>query len=586
MIEELSSNLGTFKHLHFREGLNILLAEKSTGASERQSRNSAGKTSLVELIHFLLGSNAGPKSIFRSQALSGATFSLAMDLAGDQISVSRSGSEPNKIVVEGTLPNSEVAPPLDATLFGPHVLSNDEWKRRLGSIWFGLALDEIDEEPSPSFRSLLSMFIRRQEAGGFQSPVKHTTLQSTADQQITVSYLMGLDWLIAERFRRLKSEQKAAKDLRKAMKSGEFSRAFGSVAELRTRLTVAEARTRRLREQIDTFNVVAEYRDLEQEASTITTEISSLNAENIADRELLQELEQTLQDEKLPASEDLSRLYEEAGVVLPELARRRLEDVQLFHHRIVENRRSHLTSEIVSTKGRIADREDRKGELNSRRIEIMSALNSGGALDHFTRLREELGRSEGDCQDLRNRLETGEELERTQTKLDLERNLLVQNLRDDIHERREVVDEAVLLFEEFSQLLYEEEGRLVVEPTPSGPNFEVHISGERSKGITNMQIFCFDFMLAEIGARHGRWPGFLIHDSHLFDGVDERQIARALQIGAERAISSGFQYIVTMNSDVIPRDGFDVGFSVEDYLLDIRLSDETETGGLFGIRFD
>src|SRR3546814_9567131 len=80
-----------------------------------------------------------------------------------------------------------------------------------------------------------------------------------------------------------------------------------------------------------------------------------------------------------------------------------------------------------------------------------------------------------------------------------------------------------------------------------GPQFEVHIDGQRSKGITNMQIFCFDLMLTEISIRNGRGPRFLIHDSHLFDGVDERQVAKALQLGAERAQADGFQYIVTMN---------------------------------------
>jgi uncharacterized protein YydD (DUF2326 family) len=33
-------------------------------------------------------------------------------------------------------------------------------------------------------------------------------------------------------------------------------------------------------------------------------------------------------------------------------------------------------------------------------------------------------------------------------------------------------------------------------------------------------------MLTEISLKNGRGPGFLVHDSHLFDGVDERQIAK------------------------------------------------------------
>ena len=61
MIRRIGSDLQTFKTLSFESGLNIILADKSEGASDRQSRNGAGKTSLVELVHFILGSKAGPR---------------------------------------------------------------------------------------------------------------------------------------------------------------------------------------------------------------------------------------------------------------------------------------------------------------------------------------------------------------------------------------------------------------------------------------------------------------------------------------------------------------------------------------------
>src|SRR3546814_11699951 len=96
---------------------------------------------------------------------------------------------------------------------------------------------------------------------------------------------------------------------------------------------------------------------------------------------------------------------------------------------------------------------------------------------------------------------------------------------------------------------------LTIAETGGGPQFDVHIDGQRSKGITNMQIFCFDLMLTEISRKQGRGPGFLLPDSHLFDGVDERPVAKALQLGAERAEAAGFQYIVTMSYDVLPQEG-------------------------------
>ena len=58
--------------------------------------------------------------------------------------------------------------------------------------------------------------------------------------------------------------------------------------------------------------------------------------------------------------------------------------------------------------------------------------------------------------------------------------------------------------------------------------------------------------LGEVRPQRGIGPGFLVHDSHLFDGVDERQIGRGLALADEIATLYGFKYIVTMNSDDLP----------------------------------
>ena len=73
MIHKIFSDLKSFKDLAFRPGLNILLSEKSEDSTDLHSRNAAGKTSLVELMHFLLGAESGPKDLFRSNALKAHT---------------------------------------------------------------------------------------------------------------------------------------------------------------------------------------------------------------------------------------------------------------------------------------------------------------------------------------------------------------------------------------------------------------------------------------------------------------------------------------------------------------------------------
>ena len=593
MIHQLTSDLTSFKPLSFGPGLNVILADKSPGASDLQSRNGAGKTSFVELIHFLFGADARPSSIFRSADLRDWTFTVSVDIGDTTCSVSRSGRTPSRIRVDADLRepltgrnggSRTVQRELSLGLDQP-MISNEQWKDVLGARWFGLPQDG-DERFQPTFRSLFSFWARRQEGGGFQHPTQHTAMQQLWDRQVSISYALGLDWTIPCRFQELRGQDKIAKDLRRAARSGDLGRYFGKAAELRTKLTVMEHRADGLRTQLEAFRVVPQYRELEREASDITGRINALNTENIVDLDLLRELRSSLQEEGPPNYRDLNKLYREAGIVLPGLSRRRIEEVARFHDTIVENRRSHLADEVEAAERRLAERDQRKEELDQRRRQIMEVLKSGGALEHYTRLREELGRAEAEVEMLRQRLTVAERLDSTRTELEMERTRLVKALRNDIHERDRIVRDAILTFEDLSQSLYERAGSLTISDTPNGPHFEVHIAGERSRGITNMQIFCFDLMLTETGARRGRGPGFLIHDSHLFDGVDERQVAKALQLGAARAAAGGFQYIVTLNSDAVPQDGFTDGFDLRDYCVATRLTDATETGGLFGFRFN
>ena len=584
MIHRLGSDHSTFKTLTFGPGLNILLADKSEGAGDRQSRNGAGKTSFLEVLHFLLGSDVRHNSIFRSDALRDWSFEVCVDVGSRPISISRSCSKSSNI----RLTNADH---LDVDIglargSGESFLRNEDWKRLLGHHWFSLPHEDDDSRFRPTFRSLFSFFARRHFGGGFETPTQHTAKQQTWDQQVSTSYLLGLDWEVSSRFQELREQDRSLRTLRKAVRSGDLGRYLGRASELRTQLTLAERKVEQLHNQLNAFRVVDEYADLEQEADQLTAELAEIVAQNLADQALIRELRATLDHEEPPALSNLEDLYREAGVVLPELVRHRLDDVQRFHHAIVENRRIHLDAEIRSAERRVDQRNERRIRLEERQQQVMRVLDSGGALEHYTALREELGRLEGESEALRQRLADAERLDNTKAELDIERTRLVTALRADIRERNELVRSAILRFEELSQSLYERAGSLTIADTPNGPNLEVHIDAERSRGITSMQIFCFDLMLAEMCAERGRFPGFLVHDSHLFDGVDERQVAKALQLGAERAERLGFQYIVTLNSDAIPKEGFSGGFDVSDHALDTILTDATDTGGLFGMRFN
>ena len=589
MIHRIYSNLKSFRELQLTSGLNVLLADKSKDASDKQTRNGAGKTSLIELIHFVLGGNVGTDSIFRSQTLALWNFGLDVDIGGERIAIERSGGAPARIkIASGNTSNWSIQPKPNRQT-GALTISNAQWKSVLAELAFGLPSDRATAHGkfSPTFRSLLPYFVRRQDSDGFLSHDAHSSKQAPWDRQVGISFILGFDWSVSQRFQLLREQEKVIKQLKASARKGVLPGFRGSAASLRTQVTLAEAKADTLKQQLDAFNVVPEYESIEREATQLTRDINRLSNENTADRQLVDQLNQALGNERAPEAGDLESVFLEAEIVLPDLVTRRLAAATEFHQAIIRNRRAHLRSEIARTLNRIDQRDGEKAAKGARLSDLMRILESGGALDQYTLLQDEYSRLRTDAEALKQQLVTAERLESAQTKAEIERRQLQERLRQDFHEREAALEEAIVLFEELSKALYERErtGSLTVDATENGPIFEVHIDAKRSHGITNMQVFCFDMMMAVIVSRWRCSPGFLVHDSHLFDGVDERQVARALQIGREFAEECGFQYLVTMNSDVLPRDGFDPGFDINEYINPLKL-DDTPQGGLFGVRFN
>jgi len=583
MIHRIFSDLPTFKEIRFHRGLNIVVAEKTREATDRQTRNGAGKSSIIELVHFVLGADCGKGCIFRNDALGRFHFGLDLDLGTQNVSALRSAVNPSSVLVSGLSADQDGATP---DLLPETALSIKEWREQLGGRCFGLPPDDERRRFGPTFRTLFPYFARRQGSGGLEHPERHDENQQIGDQQIAASYLLGLDWDIPRQLQEVREKDKTIKQLRKAAKEGTLGKVIATAAELRARLTLAERRVAALNDRIRTFVVLPEYTEREQEAAELTQCMNTLADENTLDRTLIEDLQQAMDTEEPPATQDLERLYAEAGVVLPESATRRFDEVRRFHRSIVDNRRSHLTGEVEAAGRRIDEREREQAKLDRRRAQVMEMLRAHGALDQLTQLQAELSRIQVEAEGLRHALHTAERLESTATDVKIERAGLHKRLLDDYRDEREVIEEAVLIFAELSNALYERPGTLTIQPTDNGPELRIDIPAHRSTGISRMQVFCFDLLLMDLWTRRGLGPGFLIHDSHLFDGVDGRQVGKALRLGAERAEALGFQYIVTLNSDELGKAEFPSGFEAKDYILDVGLTDASETGGLFGLRFD
>ena len=60
-------------------------------------------------------------------------------------------------------------------------------------------------------------------------------------------------------------------------------------------------------------------------------------------------------------------------------------------------------------------------------------------------------------------------------------------------------------------------------------------------------------------------------------------MAHSLELAARESVRGEFQYIVTLNADMIPADDFSKGFDFAS-LVRLELTDDTAEGGILGFR--
>lgn len=95
MIRKIYSTLSTFNTIELHEGLNILLADITQRSTVKDTRNGLGKTTFIEIIHFLYGSSCTKNSIFKMDQFKDEFFIMDIDLKDKLYIVKRRGSESN-----------------------------------------------------------------------------------------------------------------------------------------------------------------------------------------------------------------------------------------------------------------------------------------------------------------------------------------------------------------------------------------------------------------------------------------------------------------------------------------------------------
>lgn len=562
----LEANKSSFNTVYFNpKGLTLIIG-KSTSAHKNNTYNGVGKSLLLQIVNFCLGSNKIPAF---EQHLSDWEFTLSFKVADKRFTVNRAANNQNKIY-------------LNDKEFGQTAF-NAEMERML--------VDIPEDSPYLTFRTVLSRFYRTGR-GSYVSSLT-TAKEQPFSSLVNNAFLLELDLDYVYQKRNTRKRYQELETFEKSFKKDPVVREYYT-GDLDVEFEISRLTqdVKKLESDIENYNVAENYATIQAEADGLAEKLSQM-------KNTLYYLSTSIKNIKHSMSlyqdmdlEKVYGLYGEITSFFKEGTLQTLEKVTNFHKSIHIKRNERLAKELTKLTARSLEEEKIKSELQKSFDEKIKLLAKSRALDFFVAVNAQLT-------ELKNKL----------SKLQDYNNISAHSKKEMAEALKELSSQEVTTIEyleaykEQEHPIYLGFSALANEFYPdvpagisiknnTGNNLErfkisAKIQNDASDGINEVKIFCFDLNNL-INSRVHHFQS-IFHDSRLFSDIDPRQRAILLRLAHTLTKASDKQYIATMNEDqltslkdVLTEEEFNEIFGT----ITLELKDDSPESKLLGVQID
>lgn len=565
----LTANKPTFHPVIFKDGINIIVGKQVSPHSENDGNtyNGVGKSLTLHLIHYCLGSN---KIKSFETKLSGWEFTLKFEIDDREYSVTRSTDTQNKVI------------------FCDETITINDLRKKLMSLCFGI----IEPTKNLTWITLLSRFARRYRScyATFDSFVPK---ESDYSKILNNCYLLGLNTELIVNKKELRDQQTAAKNTENAIKKDPIFREY-YLGKNDAALDVAdlEYRIKDLERVISEFKISNNYHELEKEADDKSYEKKRLENQRVLINSYIKNIEEALAETAQVKEEKLLKVYEAANIEIPEMVKKNIDDVSSFHSNLIQSRNKRLLKELRKQELELKSIDEKISVLGDRMDELLSYLDSHGALEEYVALTKELSSLKFEL----NRIQEYQKILKAykDTELDIKASLISEDKRTEeyLEGEESYLAELRNKYWNYAKRFYPKKRSGLVVKNNSGENMlrytiEARIEDDSSDGVNEVRMFCFDLLLLVCKISKMR---FLMHDSRLFANMDPRQRETLFRIVYDACADNEFQYICSINEDALI--SFKPLMSSEDYTkivtnnIILELNDDAPESKLLGIQID
>ena len=541
-----------FQLVEFKNGINFIFGKKDTAKDTKDSLNSIGKTTLLDLIDFCLLSDFSKKNtrLYKEiKRLTNHKIVLEFEIQSIHYLIKRTVDKPRDI---------------EFGLFSetPKVIQIDDLKEKL----FGLIFDNPDYRgklDSSWYRKLMLFFLKihKRQRGQFLDPIKY--LSSEIGKEIELNqyhfFLLGIDnTLLCRNYDAQQGVSERNTAIREVKRLVENHYQI-DIKNVDSEINRLERRIKKIKKIIESFQLAEQYDDVEAQANLLTRQIKELSAQNFWDNKKIEtyqesyELKDILDTRKI---NQIKKLYNEASLLLGEKIGKPLVEAIQFRKQLALSREEFLSDEINALQTEIERRREKIKKWDEERAKLFLFLDSKEALKDLTGAFYNLAETKTKLSDLEGKVKTYHDL--LKEKADWE--LKDKEINKGILEYVDVIKPQISSFYEIMSSVYndiypknQDNLSFGVSPKPLANaklSININFDDGESKGQNRGRTLVYDIaVLLHTIKKNINCPRFLIHDG-LFDGMDKAHFIELYNF-IENTLSQGkkFQYIITLNEE-------------------------------------
>jgi len=562
----LEANKPSFNTVYFNsKGLTLIIG-KSTSTDKNNTYNGVGKSLLLQIVNFCLGSNKIPAF---EQYLSGWEFTLSFKIGDKKYTSNRSAKTQNKIY-------------LNDKEFGQNTF-NSEMERMLVVI--------PEDSPYLTFRTVLSRFYRTGR-GSYISSLA-TTKEQPFSSLVNNAFLLELDLYYVYQKRNTRKRYQEVEKFEKAFKKDPVIREYYT-GDLDVEFEISRLTqdTKKLESDIENYNVAENYAAIQAEADNMAEKLSQMKNRLYYLNTSIKNIKHSMSLYQDMDLEKVYSLYGEITNLFKEGTLQTLENVTTFHKSLHTKRSERLAKELKKLSAAHLEEDKSKNELQKDFDEKMKMLAKSRALDFFAAINAQLTELKNKLSKLQDYKNISEHSKKEMAKALKELSSQEVSAIEYLEAYKEQAHPVYLGFSDLANEFYPEVPAGISIQNNEGNNQErfkisAKIQNDASDGINEVKIFCYDLNNL-INSRVHHFQS-IFHDSRMFSDIDPRQRAVLLRLAHTLTKESNKQYIATINEDqltslkdVLNEEEFEKIFGT----VRLELKDDSPESKLLGVQID